>query len=109
PYAKAINGSIDWSDAMFGYPVEESDENRNLIKADSDSASGMNKSIVIDNHFDWEGDQCPNTPLHNSIIYELHVKGFTATHPKMDPTVQGTYKALSHPEVIAYFKKLGIT
>jgi glycogen operon protein len=109
PYTKAINGSIDWSDAMFGYPVKEPDKDRDLVKSDSDSAGGMNKSIVIDNHFDWEGDKCPKRPLHDSIIYELHVKGFTATHPNIDPSVRGTYKALAHPEVIAYFKRLGIT
>ena len=109
PYAKAINGRIDWSDAMFGYPVQNKEEDRNLIKTKSDSASGMNKSIVIDNSFDWEGDKCPNTPLHKSIIYELHVKGFTATHPKLDPSIRGTYKALAHPEVIGYLKKLGVT
>jgi isoamylase len=109
PYAKAINGSIDWSDAMFGYKVKNPDLDRDLIKTDSDSADGMNKSIVIDNEFDWEGDVCPNIPLHKSIIYELHVKGFTATHPKLDPKERGTYKALSHPEVIGYLKRLGIT
>lgn len=109
PYAKAINGKIDWSDAMFGYPVKSKKEDRNLIKTKSDSASGMNKSIVIDNSFDWEDDKCPNTPLHKSIIYELHVKGFTAKHPKLDPSIRGTYKALGHPEVIEYLKKLGVT
>ncbi|MDQ3394999.1 MAG: glycogen debranching enzyme GlgX, partial [Bacteroidota bacterium] len=109
PYAKAINGRINWSDAMFAYPVNNPSNDRDLIKSDTDSAQGMNKSIVIDPSFDWEGDVSPNTPLHNSIIYELHVKGFTATHPKIDPAIRGTYKALAHPEVIEYFKKLGIT
>ncbi len=109
PYSKAINGSIDWSDALFGYHVNNPDKNRHLIKTDSDSAEGMNKSIVIDPYFDWEGDKCPNIPLHKSIIYELHVKGFTATHPKLDPNVRGTYKALAHPDVLAYLKELGIT
>lgn len=109
PYAKAINGSIDWSDAMFGYPVQNPDEDRDLVKTSSDSASGMNKSLVIDSRFDWEGDVAPNTPLHNSIIYELHVKGFTALHPKLDPAIRGTYKALSQPEVIDYLLQLGLT
>jgi isoamylase len=109
PYAKAINGRIDWSDAMFGYQVQNLDEDRDLIKTTSDSAPGMNKSIVIDESFDWEGDEKPNTPLHNSIIYELHVKGFTATHPKLDPAIRGTYKALAQPEVLDYLKQLGVT
>ncbi|HLU90527.1 MAG TPA: alpha-amylase family glycosyl hydrolase, partial [Cyclobacteriaceae bacterium] len=109
PYAKAINGSIDWSDAMFGYPVQNPDEDRDLVKTSSDSASGMNKSLVIDSRFDWEEDVAPNTPLHNSVIYELHVKGFTALHPELDPAIRGTYKALSQPEVIDYLLKLGVT
>lgn len=107
--SKAINRSIHWSDAMFGYPVKHPDQDRDLIKTDSDSADGMNKSIVIDNHFDWEGDEHPNIPLHKSIIYELHVKGFTATHPALDPSVRGTYRALASPEIIGYLKKLGVT
>lgn len=109
PYAKAINGRINWSNAMFAYPVNNPDKNRDLIKNDSDSAGGMNKSIVIDTNFDWEGVTSPNIPLHNSIIYEMHVKGFTASHPDIDPSIRGTFKALAHPKVINYLKDLGIT
>lgn len=109
PYAKAINGRIDWSDAMFGYDVQRDDEDRDLYKKEFDSADGMPKSIVIDPNFDWEGDQSPNVPLHKSIIYEAHVKGLTATHPELDPGVRGTYKALSDPKVIDYLKGLGVT
>lgn len=109
PYAKAINGRIDWSDAMFGYDVQRDDEDRDLYKKEFDSADGMPKSIVIDPRFDWEGDQSPNIPLHKSIIYEAHVKGLTATHPELDPSVRGTYKGLADPKVIDYLKQLGVT
>ena len=109
PYAKAINGRIDWSDAMFGYDVQRDDEDRDLYKKEYDSADGMNKSIVIDEQFDWEGVKAPNTPLNKSIIYELHVKGMTATHPDLDPSVRGTYKGLADPKVIDYIKSLGVT
>jgi len=109
PYAKAINGRIDWSDAMFGYDVQRDDEDRDLYKKEFDSADGMPKSIVIDPRFDWEDDQSPNIPLHKSIIYEAHVKGLTATHPELDPSVQGTYKGLADPKVIDYLKQLGVT
>ena len=109
PYAKAINGRIDWSDAMFGYDVQRDDEDRDLYKKEFDSADGMPKSIVIDQYFDWEGDQSPNIPLHRSIIYEAHVKGLTATHPELDPSVRGTYKGLADPKVIDYLKQLGVT
>jgi glycogen operon protein len=109
PYAKAINGRINWSDAMFAYPVKSPAKNKTLILDTTDSASGMNKSIVIDQSFDWGDDKSPNTPLHNSIIYELHVKGFTALHPKIDPSIRGTYKALAQPEIIEYLQNLGVT
>lgn len=109
PYAKAINGRIDWSDAMFGYDVQRTDEDRDLYKKEFDSADGMPKSIVIDQYFDWEDDKAPNTPLHKSIIYELHVKGMTATHPELDPAIRGTYKGLADPKMIDYLKRLGVT
>ena len=109
PYAKAINGRIEWSEAMFGYPVSDKDENRDLKFDASDSSSGMNKSIVIDPSFDWEGVERPNTLLSRSIIYELHVKGFTIQHPELDPEIRGTYKGLASPPVVEYLKKLGVT
>ena len=109
PYAKAINGRIEWSDAMFGYPVGDPDGNRDLKFDSRDSAAGMNKSIVVDSSFDWEGVEKPNRLLSKSIIYELHVKGFTIQHPELDPSVKGTYKGLVAPAVISYLKRLGVT
>src|SRR5690554_6058645 len=109
PYAKAINGRIDWSDAMFGYQVQNEDEDRDLVKNETESADGMNKSVVIDERFDWGDEKRPNTPLHDSIIYELHVKGFTTLHPDLDPSIRGTYKGLSHPKVIEHLKTMGVT
>ena len=109
PYAKAISGSIVWGDAMFGYPVKSLDADRDLVQDFQDSAPGIFKAVVIDPSFDWGNDQKPNTPLHESIIYELHVKGFTATHPQIDPRMRGTYAGLATPEVIDYLTGLGVT
>ncbi len=109
PYAKAINGRIEWSDAMFGYPVNDTEEDRDLEFDTQDSAAGMNKSVVIDPSFDWEGVERPNIPLHKSIIYELHVKGFTIQHPELEPGIRGTYRGLASAPVIKYLKRLGIT
>ena len=109
PYAKAINGKIEWSDAMFGYPVRDPDEDRDLKFDEQDSGPGMNKSVVIDPRFNWQGVKRPNTPLHKTIIYELHVKGFTIQHPEIDPSIRGTYKGLASPPMISYLKKLGVT
>jgi glycogen operon protein len=109
PYAKAINGKIEWSKAIFGYPIENPEEDRDLLLDDEDSAEGMNKSIVHESKFDWEGVEKPDIPLHKTIIYEVHVKGFTAQHPDIPKKLRGTYKGMAQPQVIEYFKKLGIT
>ena len=74
----------------------------------SDSAPFIPKSVVIDKVFDWQGDSRLNIPLHKTVIYELHVKGFTQLAKHIPKTLRGTYAALSHQESINYFKKLGI-
>ncbi len=109
PYSKAIDGRINWSEAVFGYPVKSDDPDRDLQQDTEDSGYYMNKSVVIDAHFDWEDDELLNIPLHQTIIYEAHVRGFTMQHPDIDPQIRGTYKALASPPVIAYLQKLGIT
>jgi glycogen operon protein len=67
------------------------------------------KSVVTSAHFDWENDRPPLTPLHDSIIYEMHVKGFTAAHPEIPEDLRGTYAGLAHPIAVEYLKKLGVT
>jgi glycogen operon protein len=109
PYAKAISGQIRWSDAMFGYPVTSPDPNRDMLMDEQDSAPGMPRSVVIDSAFDWGNDRLPNIPFHESIIYEVHVKGFTRLHPEIEPNLRGTYAGLASPPAIDYLKKLGIT
>ena len=107
PYAKAIAGTIEWDDALFGYEVGNKDED--LAISNADSAPFLPKSVVVDDQFDWEGDRPPKIPYHQSIIYETHVKGFTKTHPDVPKDIQGTYEGLAHPASIDYLKKLGIT
>src|SRR5690349_15936096 len=75
PYAKAVAGTIQWHDALFGYEVGHPDED--LSFSYIDSAPYIPKSVVVDPYFDWEGDQAPNIPYYKTIIYETHVKGFT--------------------------------
>lgn len=107
PYAKAIHGIVQWSDALFGYSI--GDPGQDLSHSDKDSASGMPKCVVVDPAFSWGNDAPPATPWHKTIIYELHVKGFTMRHPAVPPELRGTYTALTLPPVIDYLKKLGIT
>ena len=109
PYAKAIVGGIEWGAAMFGYDIASEAEDRYLVPNYDDSAAHTMKSVVIDAGFDWEGDRPPNIPMHESVIYETHVKGFTVRHPGVDPEIRGTYAALGSPQVIEYLKDLGVT
>lgn len=109
PYAKAIQGRIEIRDSMFDYLFHGDPKKHGLQKSTTDSATALNKSIVIDTAFDWEGLEKPNIPMHKSIIYELHVKGFTARHPAIPEEDRGTYRGLANPAIIHYFKELGVT
>ncbi len=105
PYAKAIEGQIQWDEAVFPYPFDAGFE----VKSDSDSAPFMPRCVVHQPHFDWEGDRRLQIPWHETIIYETHVKGLTARHPEVPSELRGTYAGLAHPAIIDYFKTLGIT
>jgi isoamylase len=107
PYARAISGDVKWDDAVYGYPPGSPQED--LGKDERDSAPYVPKCVVVDPAFDWEGVSAPNIPLSQSIIYELHTRGFTKLHPEVPPELRGTYAGLTHPAVIQYLHALGIT
>lgn len=109
PNCKAIDGEIEWEDAMFAYPIEDEDEDRHLRFDETDSAPYISKSVVIDTSFDWEGDRRLEIPMHRTVIYEAHVKGLTKLHPDVPESLKGTYAGLAHPAMIRYFRKLGVT
>src|SRR5947209_6053762 len=92
PYAKAIAGMVNWADEMFGYVVGGANED--LSRDFRDDAWGMPKSVVIDPEFDWQNDKRPRIPLNESVIYEMHVKGFTQLHPEVPEELRGTYAGL---------------
>ena len=104
PYAKAVDGDIDWDQACFSYTWGAEDS-----YDEQDSAPHMSKSVVISPYFDWDNDRHPRTPYNESVIYETHVKGLTQTHPGIPEDVRGTYAGLGHPVMIEHFKKLGVT
>jgi isoamylase len=107
PYAKALSGNVRWDDALFGYTCGHPQGD---LKLDQRNSAGfMPKCVVIDPTFDWDNDRAPDTPLHRSIFYELHVRGFTRLHPDLPEEVRGTYSALAHPLVIDYLVSLGVT
>src|SRR3954447_26370564 len=105
PYAVAIDGSIRWDEALFNYRFAEPESSFN----DSDSAPFMPKSVVVSPFFDWANDRPPRTPLDDSVIYEIHVKGFTQNHPEIPEHMRGTYAGLAHPAAIDYLLALGVT
>jgi glycogen operon protein len=106
PYAKAIAGEVDWKAPIFPYDVATGND---LTRDDRDSAAGVPKSVVIDPRFDWEGDCRPETPLADSIIYEVHVRGFSKLNPAVPENLRGTYAGLACESAIEYLKKLGVT
>ncbi|HEX8617289.1 MAG TPA: glycogen debranching protein GlgX [Thermoanaerobaculia bacterium] len=105
PYSKAVEGEVQWNEAVFPYHFNEPDTSRN----DDDSAPYMPKSVVTNPYFDWDNDRRPQTPWHETIIYETHVKGFTMRHPGIPDNLRGTYAGMAHPAAIRYLKQLGVT
>ncbi len=107
PYAKAITGRVDWGKPI--YPYRFGGENADMVIDRRDSASGMPKSIVVSPYFDWEHDRPPRTPLSDSIIYEMHVRGFSMLNEQIRQDLRGTYAGLASPPALKYLKSLGIT
>jgi len=107
PYAKHIVGSLKWSDALFGYRIGGAREDLTIDRRDS--AAGMPKCRVVDTAFSWGDDRPPRTPWHDTVIYELHVKGFTCCHPDIPPPHRGTYAGLTSAPVLDHLRHLGIT
>jgi isoamylase len=110
PYAKAIEGIVDWAhDANVLPYVPTGEEDADLEADDEDDSAAMPKSIVIDDAFLWEGDRPLRTPFADTVIYEIHVKGFTMTHPDVREDLRGTYAGLASEAAIAYLLDLGVT
>jgi isoamylase len=105
PYAKAVEGQVDWNQAVFPYRFEAPEGSFN----EDDSAPFVPRCVVINPFFDWGNDKPLGRPLHETIIYEVHVKGFTARNPDIPEEIRGTYAGLSHPAAVEYLAGLGIT
>ncbi|WP_144721898.1 glycogen debranching protein GlgX [Agrococcus jejuensis] len=104
PHATAIEGGYDWSQAVFGHDMDEPDR-----LDPTDSAASTPRCIVTEPSFDWGDDRAPRTPLAQTVVYEVHVKGFTQTHPDVPEELRGTYAGLAHPAAIQHLVDLGIT
>ncbi|HXH06259.1 MAG TPA: glycogen debranching protein GlgX, partial [Vicinamibacterales bacterium] len=107
PYAKAIGRRMRWHEALFGYPIGHPDAD--LAMDERDSAPYAPLAAVVDPAFTWGDDRPPRTPWHETIIYELHVKGFTKLNPHIPEPLRGTYLGLATEPAIQYLLDLGVT
>src|SRR4051794_33348408 len=109
PYAKAIEGAVDWDAANTLPYVPSLDEDADLHLDDEDSADAVPKCFVIDPSFDWEDDAHPNHPWQEMVIYEVHVKGYTKLHRDVRDDLRGTYAGLASEPALEYLQSLGVT
>ncbi|OOH82444.1 glycogen debranching protein GlgX [Leptospirillum ferriphilum] len=107
PYARGIARRVQWDDAMFSYPLGNPGED--LVLDTTDNAPYAPLGVVIDPTYQWGDDRPPCIPWEETIIYEVHVKGFTATHPDVPERLRGTYAGLASEPVIDYLLSLGVT
>jgi isoamylase len=105
PYATAVEGEVRWDQALFTYRHDDPGGPVN----DEDSGSRLPKAVVTSPFFDWDNDRPPRTPWSETIVYEVHVKGFTQRHPEIPEGMRGTYAGLGHPAAIEYLTGLGVT
>src|SRR6266567_4270771 len=104
PYARAIEGEIQWNPACYSYELG----NEGSINT-TDSAPYVFRSVVHNPYFEWGNDRPPETPLHETVIYEAHVKGMTRSHPDVEEELRGTYAGIAHPAVVEHLQTLGVT
>ena len=104
PYAKAVEGDIDWDESLFGYVLGDPDR-----MSERDSAPHLPKCVVANPYFEWGDDRPPRRPYHETLIYEAHVRGLTIRHPDVPDELRGTYAGIAHPAIIEHLTKLGVT
>ncbi|MGH3371178.1 MAG: alpha-amylase family glycosyl hydrolase, partial [Nocardioidaceae bacterium] len=115
PYARAVSGEVVPGPALFGYVLpgvgddKATQSRKRRTRSDVDSAPAMAKSVVVHDEFDWSGEVRPRVRWTDTVVYELHTKGFTALHDRVPQELRGTYAGLATPAVVDYLKDLGIT
>jgi isoamylase len=107
PYARAIGRPVRWDDAMFGYTIGDAAADLSFDARDNSAFCPL--AAVIDQAFTWGDDRPPHTPWHKTLIYEMHVKGFSKLHPDIPPALRGTYEALTTDAALDHLLKLGVT
>ncbi|MFF0194248.1 glycogen debranching protein GlgX [Streptomyces anulatus] len=110
PYARAVDGTFALPPEVYGHVRDWPDQHvADTVRDDRDSAPFVPKGVVVRDDDDWVEDRRPKTPWADSVIYELHVRGFTKLHPDIPPELRGTYAGLAHPAAIEHLTRLGVT
>jgi isoamylase len=109
PYARAVEGEVDWSPAVYGHEVDDDLHGDDHVVSPLDSAPFVPRCVVVDGAFDWEDDRAPRHDLAESVLYEAHVRSLTQLHPRVPEGLRGTYAGLAHPATVAHLKALGVT
>jgi glycogen operon protein len=107
PYTKAVGRTFRWCDEMFGYRIGHPDADLEMDTRDNAACAML--ASVLDPAFTWGDERRPKTPWHKTIIYEMHVKGFSQLNPRIPEKIRGTYSALGHEESLRYLTELGVT
>ena len=107
PYSRAFAGTFHWIDAHYGTRIDPKNGQASLEH--SDNAGAMLKSRVVDPAWSWQDDRAPRTAWADTVIYEVHVKGFSMLNPAVPQALRGTYAGLAHPASIQYLRRLGVT
>ncbi|MGI4984226.1 MAG: glycogen debranching protein GlgX [Janthinobacterium lividum] len=107
PYARQLLGPLRWSDALYGYRLNSNREDLSFDRRDS--APGMPKCVVVDDHFDWSEDRRPARPWSDTVIYEAHLRGISASRAEVLPPQRGTFAGLAHPAFIDHLLSIGVT
>jgi isoamylase len=103
PYAKAVDGDVDWHPALYDYDFDDPQ-----TPSTADSAPYLPKAVVVNPFFDWGNDRPPRIPYHQTVIYEAHVKGLTQRHPEIPEELRGTYAGMAHPAIVDHLVELGV-
>ncbi|MFI1931962.1 glycogen debranching protein GlgX [Streptomyces sp. NPDC020330] len=110
PYARAVDGTFTLPPEVYGHVRDWPDQQvADTVRDDRDSAPSVPKGVVVRDDDDWVEDRRPKTPWADSVIYELHVRGFTKLHPDIPPELRGTYAGLAHPAAVEHLTRLGVS
>ncbi|MEA2485451.1 MAG: isoamylase, partial [Actinomycetota bacterium] len=105
PYAKAIDGEVQGTPDLFSVTPDDAEH----LASTGVRNIPASKAVVVDESFDWTGDNRPGIPWHDTVIYETHVRGLTMKHPEVPCQLRGTYAGLAHPQVLEYLQAMSVT